>query len=150
MKARLLKKWGSNYAGQVLTNVEKGAIPSDVAEFFDDDDPAVNTVVPHNQNVNDPLMVINDEINPATAKAHNEAQRGLAKDSRAEGDKRSAADALAALEEEQTQKRAREADQIAARRSGRGKAGSKALSPGQKKKNEAGKGHGVKAADVKK
>lgn len=143
MKARLLKKWGTNYAGQVLTNVDKGSIPAGVAEFFEDDDPAVNTVV-EQYDGNDPLMVINDEINPASAKAHNEAQRMAAKASREVGDGRSAAAALEALEAEQTEERAKDADKFAAERVKAGKKGGKALTEGQKKKNAAGKGHGRK------
>lgn len=138
MKARLLKKWGSNYAGQVLTNVEKGSIPAGVAEFFEDDDPAVNTVVEQGD-VSDPLMVINDEINPEAAKAHNEAQRAAAKSSREfAGD--AASDALAELEREQTQERARFADNFAAER---GKAATAKLTEGQREKNAAGKGPGT-------
>jgi hypothetical protein len=38
MKARLKKKWGTNYAGQVLSNVQEGSIPADVADFYEDDD----------------------------------------------------------------------------------------------------------------
>jgi hypothetical protein len=142
MKARLLKKWGTNYAGQVLTNVDKGSIPAGIAEFFEDDDPAVNTVVEQGD-VSDPLMVINDEINPAHAKEHNEAQRGKAKSSRAFVDKNSAAAELQALEEQQTQERARHADLVAAGRTKAGKAGKGGkgqLSKGQRDKNAAGKG----------
>ncbi len=134
-----MKKWGTNYAGQVLTNVEKGSIPSDVAEFFEDNDPAVMTVV-EQSNVGDPLMVINDEINPKTAKAHDDAQRAAAKSSEDVVAGRAAGEALAALEDEQTQERARNADKVAAKRSGTGKDGAKALSKGQRAKNAAGKG----------
>lgn len=137
MKARLLKKWGTNYAGQVLTNVQEGSIPEGVAEFFDDDDPAVNTVVSQ-ESASDPLRVINDEINPEQAEKHNEAQRATAEASRARpaaaGDT-----ALEALEREQTEERARDADEFAA---GREEAGESALSEGQREKNAAGKGHG--------
>ncbi len=81
MKARLLKKWGANYAGQVLSNVEKGSIPAGVAEFFEDDDPAVNTVVSQVASVA-PLSVVNDAIDPSASDAHNETQRAAAKASR--------------------------------------------------------------------
>jgi len=146
MKARLMKKWGTNYAGQVLSNVDKGSIPAGVAEFFEDDDPAINTVV--NQSApGDPLMVINDEINPAHAKAHNEAQRAEAKHSREVGDTTGVVAAVEQLEQEQTQERARDADEFAAERAGKGrKGGKKALSAGQVEKNKAGKGHGRKKA----
>jgi len=80
MKARLKKKWGTNYAGQILTNVDKGSIPADVADFFEDNDPAVNTVV-EQTSAADPLSVINDAINPESAKAHDEHQRAAAKSS---------------------------------------------------------------------
>lgn len=139
MKARLLKKWGTNYAGQVLTNVDKGTIPAGVAEFFEDDDPAVNTVV-EQTSAADPLTVINDEINPATAKAHNEAQRAAAKSSENVVSSQGAAGELAQLEDEQTQERARHADKVAAGRAGSQRKGSGALSKGQREKNAAGKG----------
>ena len=135
MKARLLKKWGANYAGQVLTNVEKGSIPDGVAEFFEDDDPAVNTVVAQ-QNVNDPLMVVNDEINPEPAKAHNESQRALADESRAV-DKRGITTALEEQERKDTHERARDADEFAA---GRTEEAGTALTASQKEKLKAGKG----------
>ena len=140
MKARLLKKWGTNYAGQVLTNVEKGTIPAGVAEFFEDDDPAVNTVVEQSDS-NDPLMVINDEINPAAAKAHNEAQRAAAKSSIDFGGNQVVAE-LEEQETEDTQRRAREADLFAAGRSKSGKKKGTGLSAGQKEKLKAGKEHG--------
>lgn len=44
MKARLLRAWGGNYAGQILSNVKEGDLPSGVAEYFEDDDPAINVV----------------------------------------------------------------------------------------------------------
>ena len=138
MKARLLKKWGTNYAGQILTNVQKGSIPADVAEYFEDDDPAVNTVV-QQSDANDPLMVINDQINPEHAKAHNESQRAAAKSSEEVVNKNAAAAELQALEVEQTQERARHADQVAAGRAKGGKVGG-GLSKGQREKNPAGKG----------
>lgn len=134
-----MKKWGTNYAGQILTNVDKGAIPGDVAEFFEDDDPAVNTVVEQTSSA-DPLTVINDEINPKTAKAHNEAQRAAAKSSEDQVSSNATAGALAQLEDEQTQDRARNSDLLAAKRSGSGKDGKDALSAGQREKNAAGKG----------
>ncbi len=141
MKARLMKKWGTNYAGQILTNVDKGSIPSGVAEFFEDDDPAVNTVV-EQSDPNDPLMVINDEINPAAAKAHNEAQRAAAKSSVNYGGNAVVAE-LEEQEQKDTQRRAREADQFAAGRLKGGKKGV-GLSEGQKAKLKAGKEHGKK------
>ena len=137
MKARLLKKWGTNYAGQVLSNVQEGSIPDGVAEIFEDDDPAVNTVVSQ-ENASDPLRVINDEINPEQAEKHNEAQRATAEASRS-APASSGVNALEQLEQEQTQERARDADAFAA---GREEAGAATLSEGQREKNAAGKGHG--------
>jgi hypothetical protein len=148
MKARLMKKWGTNYAGQVLTNVQEGSIPDGVAEFYEDDDPAVNTVV-EQSNPNDPLMVINDEINPETAKTHDEAQRARADNSRA-ADANAVVSQLEEQERKDTQRRARDADEFAAKR-GEGKDAS-ALTETQKKSLRAGKEHGrgtstAKAAD---
>lgn len=139
MKARLLKKWGTNYAGQVLTNVEKGSIPTTHAEYFEDDDPAINTVV-EQQNVGDPLMVINDEINPEHAKSHNESQRARAKSSKDVVGRNAVTSELEALEVQQTQERARNADLEAAGRDKAGKKAGKGLSKGQREKNAAGKG----------
>lgn len=140
MKARLLRKVGTYYAGQVLTNVQKGDLPAGSAEYFEDNDPAVMTVV-EQTNDNDPLMVINDEINPEHAKAHNEAQRAAAKSSEENiGGHSGAATAIEELERQQTQERARHSDDLAAERSGAGEAGVDALSEGQKQKNAAGKG----------
>jgi hypothetical protein len=146
MKARLLKKWGANYAGQVLTNVEKGSIPDGVAEFFEDDDPAVNTVVAQSD-TNDPLMVINDEINPEHAAAHNDSQRALADESKAV-DKRAIATALEEQERKDTQERARDADEFAAGRATTD--GGEALTASQKEKLKAGKGHGRDAKSTSK
>jgi hypothetical protein len=151
MKARLLKKWGGNYAGQVLTNVDKGSIPAGVAEFFEDDDPAVNTVVAQSS-AHDPLMVINDEINPVHAKAHNESQRAAAKSSEEAVNKAGISSQMQQLETEQTQERARNADLVAAGIAD-GQKGSAGLSDGQKENNAAGKGPSVKAggkSDAKK
>lgn len=145
MKARLLKKWGGFYAGQVLTNVDKGSIPAGVAEFYEDDDPAVNTVV-EQADVSDPLLVINDEINPQAAKAHDDHARAAAKASREVGDKSAAAEAVIEQERKDTQERARDADVFAAERT---KRGASSLTAGQKTKLKAGKGHGAKAAGRK-
>ncbi len=136
MKARLLKKWGANYAGQVLSNVDKGSIPAGVAEFYEDDDAAVNTVVAQ-EDVSDPLAVINDEINPESAKAHDEAQRALADDSNSAVDRSALADALAEQERKDTQERAHHADDVAAGRRAKGEA---ALTASQKESLKAGKG----------
>jgi hypothetical protein len=136
MKARLLKKWGGFYAGQVLTNVDKSSIPAGVAEFFEDDDPAVMTVV-DKRNESDPLTVINDEINPAHAKAHNESQRAIAKESDASS--QDVSGAVEEMENERAQKQARHADKVAAGRDKAKAGGKSALSEGQKKNNAAGK-----------
>jgi hypothetical protein len=137
MKARLLKKWGTNYAGQILTNVEKGSIPEGVAEFFEDNDPAVMTVVEQHTD-GEPLMVVNDEINPKHAKAHAESQRASARASEDATNTTGVAGAIEKLEDEQTQERARHADKVAAERSDH--KGDEQLSPGQRAKNAAGKG----------
>jgi len=44
MKARLLRPYAGNYAGQIMSNVHEGDFPADVAEYFEDDDPAINDV----------------------------------------------------------------------------------------------------------
>lgn len=141
MKARLLKKWGGNYAGQVLSNVQPGSIPGDVAEFFDDDDPAVNTVVSQQSGIQ-PLAVINDSINPQHAKVHDDAQRAAAKASK-EAEHTGTAAALQQVEDKQTQERARYADEYAAGRLEQQKPEA-ALTEEQIKANAAGKGPGTK------
>lgn len=44
MKARILKTFGTLQPGQILTNVDKDHYPAGVAEYFEDDDPAIVTV----------------------------------------------------------------------------------------------------------
>lgn len=140
MKALLLEKWGGNYAGQVLTNVEKGSIPASVARFYEDDEPTPNDVVKEETGSVNHLPVKNDSINPDHVDAvekTNAARMKAAKD---------AVDAPAvnaADEQEFTQRQAREADEFAAKRAKGAKKAAKA-SPKDKKKAEAGKAHGVK------
>jgi len=74
MKALLLKKWGANYAGQVLTNVEKGSIPAGVAEFYEDDAPTPNDVVKDPTPAGVPLTVTNDALDPEQVAAATKAQ----------------------------------------------------------------------------
>lgn len=137
MKAFLKKKWGANYAGQVLTNVEKGSIPAEVADFYEDDQPTPNDIVKDDAAGNEqPLTVVNDEIDPAKAKAAGQAQADKVK--AAQG----ASAAPAVDEDAETQRRAHEADEFAAKRAGSGKAPK--ASKEQKKKANAGKDHGVK------
>jgi hypothetical protein len=134
MKARLKKKWGTNYAGQVLSNVQEGSIPADVADFYEDDDPAVNTVREPGTGAA-PLTVTNDELDPEGVKAHDESQRAKAKelDAQAQGSE----SAAAAHEREQTEESAHAADQKAAKSAKAGKA--KTLTAEQKQKADAGK-----------
>lgn len=78
MKARILKKWGGFYAGQILSNVEKSHFPDGVAEIFEDDDPAINTVrepsgVTHENVVND------DEVAPLKGSDFAKAQEAKVK-----------------------------------------------------------------------
>lgn len=142
MKALLKKKWGTNYAGQVLTNVQKGSIPDDVAVFYEDDEPSPMDVVKDPNDVGgDPLAVINDAINPKGIEQVEEQKRGRLQAARDVSDALAVSEAVAAEEQKQTQRRAREADQFAASRQGAGRSGS-ALSKDQKEGFEAGKGHG--------
>lgn len=52
MRALLIKKWGENYAGQVLTNAVPGSIPADTALWYRDDE--IVPVLPVRDNVIDP------------------------------------------------------------------------------------------------
>jgi hypothetical protein len=144
MKARLLKPWGGNYAGQVLSNVQEGSIPADVATFYEDNDPAINTVV-EDEDVSDPLAVINGEIDPKAAKDFDEAQRARVKSSQAVN-RTAVTAALAEQERKDTQRRAREADDFAA---GRTEAAAATLTESQKEATKAGKEHGVKAGTTR-
>jgi len=60
MKARLLRAWSGQYAGQILSNVKEGDIPGDVAEYFEDDDPAINVVREPSNAAADVNKVAND------------------------------------------------------------------------------------------
>lgn len=79
MKARLLKKFGSNYAGQILTNVEKDSLPAGVAEYFEDDDPAVNTVREPSTGSVPEHTVNNDEVAPLRGSDFAKAQEAKVK-----------------------------------------------------------------------
>lgn len=145
MKAFLHKKWGSNYAGQVLTGVEKGSIPSDVAEFYEDDQPTPNDVVkdpdlqgPH------PLSAKDDSIRVEKVREVAKEQQSKVKAAQKSSDDAAEAAQRVAEDEEFTQRQAREADLLAAKRSkSAGGAGAR-LSPKERKKAEAGKAHTVK------
>lgn len=146
MKALLIDKWGGNYAGQVLTNVRAGSIPSDVAHFFEDDEPTPMDVVrdPHDTEAA-PLTVTDDHINPE--KARSVAKEQKAKVQAAKKAATEADDAAARVAENDafTQRQAREADVLAAKRSkATRKGGAKKLSAKQRKAAEAGKAHTVK------
>jgi hypothetical protein len=146
MKALLVKKWGANYAGQVLTNVEKGSIPADVARFYEDDEPSPEDVVKDDDvSGANPLAVTNDEMDADKADEVAADKKDIVKRAKASAEKASQAAAAEGQEKEDTQRRAREAELVAAKRSGSGKGGAKAkLSESQKKRGRAGKEHSVK------
>jgi len=140
MKAFLTKKWGPNYAGQTLTNVQKGSIPADVAEMYEDDVPTPNDVVKDpDEDASDPLRVTNDEADVERVRgvAKTKAERvATAKKVGVPG-----ADEEAA-EVEATQRRAKEADDFAAK--GAKGTRKRKLSGSAKAKAEAGKNaHGL-------
>lgn len=137
MKALLLKKWGSNYAGQVLTGVQEGSIPSDVARFYKDDEPTPMDVVNEPNPGSTPLAVVNDELNVDEVDAADDAQASKIKAAAAAG---VAGSQQGYGEEADTQRRAREADNFAAK--GAKKAASDKRTKGGKAKS--GKEHGVK------
>lgn len=152
MKALLLKKWGNNYAGQVLTHVEKGSMPSDVARFYEDDEPTPYDVVKDEPSPeeNNPLVVLNDEMDPTQADAIAKDKKATVQRAKEAAGKQSQADAAVEQEREDTQRRAREAELLAAKRTkaggkkGGGKKGGGKLSETQKKRGRAGKEHSVK------
>lgn len=141
-KALLLKKWGANYAGQVLTNVQKGSIPADVARFYEDDEPTPMDVVKDPNPGTTPLTVVNDEMDPKEVDAADAAQAAKVKAAESAPSVSGVGDAAAAVEAEDTQRRAREADNFAA------KANKSAAKGADKRtktaKARAGKEHGVK------
>jgi hypothetical protein len=144
MKAFLKKKWGSNYAGQTLTGVEKGSIPSDVADFYGDDEAAPGDVVKDDTPAGgDPLQVLNDAIDPKAAKQVAADKQDIVDRARSARNEPSRQAAVEQFEAELGQKHAREADQFAAKQLKGVKDGA-ALSSEQKERAEAGKGHGVK------
>ncbi len=135
MKALLLKQWGGNYAGQVLTGVQKGSIPSDVARFYEDDEPTPNDVVKDPHPGPAPLSVTNGEMDPSQVDAASKVQA----DKVSAAKKATAPQADTAAEEAATQRRAKEADQFAAKQ-----ATSKNPKKAAGSKLEPGKEHGVK------
>jgi hypothetical protein len=145
MKAFLHKKWGNSYAGQVLTGVEKGSIPSDVAEFYDDDEPTPNDVVkdptpagPH------PLSAKDDSID--VEKVRMVAKEQKDKVTAAQKATADADSAAARVEEDRefTQRQAREADLLAAKQAKGRKGQTPKRSEKDRKKAEAGKAHTIK------
>ena len=147
-KAFLVKKWGANYAGQTLTGVTKGSIPDDVARFYEDDEPTPNDVVKDDSAVgaNNPLQVTNDELDPERADEVADDKRAIVERVKEGKDSASIAAENEAAEREDTQRRAREADEFAAKRQApkAGKGKTAASSKGSKSKRTAGKEHGVK------
>lgn len=140
-KAFLHKQWGTHYAGQVLSGVEKGSIPSEVAEFYEDDEPTPNDVVkdPDPQGPH-PLSAKDGSIR--LEKVREVAKENKAKLEAAQKNTDDAAEAAArqAEDEEFTQQQAREADLLAAKRSkGARKGAGKPV-----KRNRAGQAHTVK------
>lgn len=144
MKALLIKKWGGNYAGQVLTGVERGSIPASVAKFYEDDEPTpMDVVIDHSATAEDPLLVVNDEMNPKGAESVHADKKAIVQRAKKAAETGSVAEAAAELDREAGQRRAKEADDFAAKRT-RATGSGKALTAGQKKKSQAGKEHGVK------
>jgi hypothetical protein len=147
MKALLLKKWGTNYAGQVLTNVEKGSIPSGYASYYEDNEPSPMDVVKDESAGGDPLAVINDAIDPEQEKVVAKRNKALIEAAK-KPSASSQAEVVAAAEDEATQRRAKEADDFAAKQlKAAGKDGG--LSDEQLEGLEAGKGHGPKVTGKK-
>lgn len=136
MKALLLKKFGSNYAGQVLTGVQKGSIPSDVARFYEDDEPTPMDVVKDPNPGTTPMAVVNDELKIEEVDAADESQAAKIKAAEKAGIPGADDDGESA----DTQRRAREADQFAAKAQKKSVADKRTKSP----KAKAGKEHGVK------
>jgi hypothetical protein len=144
MKAFLHKKWGTSYAGQVLTGVEKGSIPADVAEFYEDDEPTPNDVVKDvDQTGAHPLSAKDDSIRVEKVREVAKEQKSKVEAAQKANDDASEAAARVAEDTEFTQRQAREADLLAAKRVKSGAKGKK-LSPKERKKAEAGKAHTIK------
>ena len=103
MLARILRKYHTFYAGQILSNVRKGDFPEGVAEYFEDDDPAVNTV---RQPGPDPSLhtVNDDEVEPLKGSDFAKEQAAKVKAVEAEQAARVELDAEAADEAKKTEK----------------------------------------------
>jgi hypothetical protein len=101
MKARLLRAYGGNYAGQIMSNVKEGDFPSDAAEYFEDDDPAINTVREPSGLGSHNLVDENGEVEPIKgsdfAKAQEAKVKAVAEEHEAQ--QQAQADALAEIEE---------------------------------------------------
>lgn len=134
-KAFLVKDWAGNYAGQTLTNVAKGTIPADVAEYYEDDQIAPGDVVKTDATGGgDPLAVKDGEVDRKKVKS-------VVKEKQDAVDAAQDAPAPAAVNEAEdaaTQRRAKEADEFAAKQAAKAKAEKPADKP------QAGKEHGVK------
>jgi hypothetical protein len=141
-KFLLTKKYGANYAGQVMTGVEKGSIPAQYGRYYEDNEPTPMDVVKDpNQGPSNPLSVVNDEMDIQEVNAADADQKAKLKAAKEVG--APAAGDLAAGEQEDTQRRAREADQFAAKAAKKG-AGGKGDKRTKSAKARAGKEHGVK------
>lgn len=141
MKAFLHKKWGTNYAGQVLTNVEKGSIPDSVAEFYEDDEPTPNDVIrdPRDTDVN-PLSARNDSIDVKKVQQVAKEQQDKIDRVEAGGDSNAEVDARIQQEEDETQAAARQADLVAAKRIEQAGGSTKAARGTPKAPKDAGRG----------
>lgn len=133
-KAFLVKDWAGNYAGQTLTNVAKGTIPADVAEFYEDHEVGPNDVVKDEHAGGDPLIIRNGEADLAQVRKVVKAKQDKVNAAKAASNPASAT----AEEDAATQRRAHEADVFAAKQA--------AATPkvASYPKSEAGKEHGVK------
>lgn len=145
MKAFLHKQWAGHYAGQVLTGVEKGSIPSDVAEFYEDDQPTPHDVVkdpdlqgPH------PLSAKDGSIRVEKVQQVAKEQQNKVAAAQKQTDDAAEAAARVAEDDEFTQRQAREADLLAAKRDKGARKGGTKRTAAEKKKAEAGKAHTVK------
>lgn len=145
MKAFLHKKWGTSYAGQVLTGVEKGSIPADVAEFYEDDEPTPNDVVKDPGPVGaHPLSAKDDSIHVDKVRAVAKEQAAKVEAAQKQTDDAAEAAARVAEDDEFTQRQAREADLLAAKRAKSPGGKATKLSAKERKKAEAGKAHTIK------
>lgn len=123
MKARLLRAWGGQYAGQIMSNVKEGDYPSGVAEYFEDDDPAIVEVREPGRPATGHAVKPDGTVDPLKGSDWEKLQQSKVAAVQKEHDDRVAAIQQAAVDKEEADKAAAEQG---AKEAAKGKASVKA------------------------